>query len=375
LNTQRKLELLADASRFDLACACGTNDRDHRTRGQDGAWLYPVSLPSGGTSVLLKTLLSNVCVNDCLYCPFRSEQDTRRCTLAAEEVAQVFMDYFRRRKVFGLFLSSAVVRDADYAMEKVIAVARILRAKYQYRGYMHLKVMPGASDAAIEEMMSLASAVSLNVEVPRRANLLTLSHEKDYHEDIVRPIKRISQLRAPGSPYARVKQTTQFIIGAADGTDADIVNATFGLYKRLRLSRVYYSAYQRGVDDPELPGQQRRPARPGDLLTREHRLYQADWLLRKYGFDAGEIPFEADGALSLETDPKEAWARLHPEFFPLDVNRADRLELLRVPGFGPTTVKRILDLRKNGAKMRSLSPLGKMGKRLRKAQTYLKFGY
>ena len=255
MDTQKKLELLADASRYDLSCACGTKDGDdHRRRGADGTWLYPVSLPSGGTSIMLKTLMSNACVNDCLYCPFRSGQDVPRCTLDPEEVASLYMDYVRRHGVFGLFLSSGVVRDPDHTMDRMLAAASILRKRYQYRGYIHLKVIPGASDAAIETAVGLASAVSLNVEAPKASYFRDLSGKKDFERDIVRPVKLISRLTEPGGRYGRVKQTTQFVVGAAQEKDTEILQATFGLYRRLGLSRVYFSAYQRGLGDPRLPG-------------------------------------------------------------------------------------------------------------------------
>jgi len=376
VDTHQKLAALADASRFDLSCACGTKKSDdHRRRGPDGVWLYPASLPCGGTSIMLKTLLSNACVNDCRYCPFRSQRDVRRYTLSPEEAARAFMEFVRRLKIMGLFLSCGVVRHPDHTMERMAAVARILRGKYQYRGFLHLKVIPGASDAAIEDVLSLADAVSLNVEVPTRSAFSGLSEKKDYLRDIVRPLKRISQLTARGGLYSRVKQSTQFIVGASHETDADIVEATFALYRRWRLNRVYFSAYQRGLGDPGLPGERNTSLSPDDLLTREHRLYQVDWLLRKYGFDAEEIPFDENGNLSLAADPKEVWARRHPEFFPLDVNRAIREELLRVPGFGLVTVDRILKMRRNGGKLRSIEDLGKPGKRLKKAQAYIKFGW
>lgn len=375
MDTEQKLAFLADGSRYDLSCACGTKKgADHRRRGKEGLWLYPTSLPRGGTSVMLKTLLSNACVNDCRYCPFRSDQDFRRCTLTPDEIARAFMAYVRQKKVFGLFLTSAVVRDPDYTMDRMTAVARILRARYQYPGYVHLKIIPGASDAAIEEAVSLASAVSLNVEAPTRSAFRSLSTRKDYDRDIVRPMRLISRLTERGTPHAGVKQTTQFVVGAAGESDADIVKATFGLYRRLGLSRVYFSAYQRGFGDPELPGERNAPAQPEDLLTCEHRLYQVDWLIRKYGFTDEEIPFEPDGSLSLAADPKQTWAQHHPERFPVDINSAHRSELLRVPGLGPVTVKRILDLRTNGGRIRSIEQLGKPGKLLRKAETYIKFG-
>ena len=274
----------------------------------------------------------------------------------------------------GLFLSSGVIRTPDYTMDRMAAVAGILRRDYSYRGYIHLKVIPGASDAAIDDVLSLASAVSLNVEAPTRSAFRELTTTKDFDRDIVRPMKRISALTAPGTRLANVRQTTQFVVGASSETDAEIVTATFRLYQRLGLRRVYFSAYQRGIGDPELPGERRVLARPLDPLTREHRLYQCDWLIRKYGFDASEIPFEPDGNLALDYDPKEVWAQRHPEFFPVDVNRADKEDILRVPGLGLITVNRILGMRKKGGKLRSIADIGKPRKRLTKAAAYVKFG-
>ena len=374
MDTREKLKLLAGASQYDLSCACGTRKNgDHRRRGSDGAWLYPVTLPSGGESIMLKTLLSNACVNDCRYCPFRTDRDNRRCTLEPEEVARLFLELVRQRGIHGLFLSSGVIRNADHTMDRLTAVARILRKKHRYGGYIHLKVIPGASDAAIEEAVSLANAVSLNVEVPTRSAFSTLCTTKDFDRDVVRPMKLISQLTAPGSRRSRVKQTTQFVVGAADETDIEIVTASSRLYDRLGVQRVYFSAYQRGLGDPDLPGEKPRTSDPADLLTREHRLYQVDWLLRKYGFHADEIPFENDGSLSLKTDPKELWAQRHPEFFPVDVNRADKADLLRVPGLGPVTVARVLKRRKQ-SRLRDIDSIGKWGKRLSKTARYVTFG-
>lgn len=376
MDTKGKLELLSDASRFDLACACGTREGEHRQRTNEGHWLYPVSLPRGGTSVMLKTLLSNDCVNDCRYCPLRNTQDIPRCSMKPDALARIFMDYVRQKNIFGLFLSSGVIRNPDYTMDRMIAVAQILRRRYRYRGYLHLKAIPGASDGALEQMISLASAISLNVEVPKGSSFSKLSSKKDYDRDIVRSIKYIAKLTRSGSRFARVKQTTQFIVGASDETDHEIVAASFGLYRRLKLQRIYYSAYQRGLGDPALPGEQTAPlAGPADILTREHRLYQVDWLIRKYGFDADEIPFTPSGNLSLTLDPKEAWAQDHPEFFPLDINRADKFQLLRVPGLGPVAVNHILAFRKNGGKIRSLKNVLRPGKLLHKAAPFLKYGY
>jgi predicted DNA-binding helix-hairpin-helix protein len=370
-DTGRKLEILSDDAKYDLACACGTNREDTRRRGGDGRWIYPVALPNGGTSVLFKTLISNVCANDCKYCPLRQDRDIRRCTLDPEETAAVFLDYFRQHKVFGLFLSSGVIGSPDATMERLNATARLLRGRHQFRGYIHLKIIPGASAAAVEEAVSLASAVSLNIETPGEKHLARLSSRKDYLHDIIEPIKHISQLTARGARFEKVKQTTQFIVGPAGESDAEIVKYMWGLYDRLRLHRIYFSAYQKGLGDASLPVEQGGGA-AGDILMREHRLYQVDFLMRKYGFKDSDISFGAGGDLSLETDPKEAWALRHPEFFPVAVNRASRLELLRVPGLGPTTVTRILQLRRT-QRIGRLDAIGRVGARLRKAQGYLAF--
>ncbi|MBI5239861.1 MAG: radical SAM protein [Elusimicrobia bacterium] len=373
MDTQAKLELLADASRYDLSCACGTKGgEDHRKRGAAGLWLYPVSLPRGGTSIMLKTLMSNACANDCRYCPFRSERDVPRCTMTPEEVASVYMDCVRRYGVFGLFLSSGVIGTPDHTMDRMLAAASILRKQYQYRGYIHLKVIPGASDEAIAQAVRLASAVSLNVEAPKASYFRALSAKKDFERDIVRPIKLISRLTADGGPYARVKQTTQFVVGAAEEKDSDILQTTFGLYRRWGLSRVYFSAYQRGLGDARLPGE-RSAVKPEDLLTREHRLYQAEFLMRLYKWDVGDIALEPDGNLSLTADPKQVWAQRHPEFFPVRLRSAEKEALLRVPGLGPVTVARILAARRQGG-IKALDEVGLKGARLDKAAAYVTDG-
>ena len=371
-DTQRKLEILSADSQYDLACACGTGKDEHRRRSSKGGWIYPVTLASGGKSILLKTLLSNVCTSDCKYCPLREQQDIRRCSLGVEETANVFLDYFSRRKVHGLFLSSGVIGSADTTMDRLNGVAKLLRGKHKFKGYIHLKVIPGAADAAIEEAVSLASAVSLNIETPGESSLRKLSARKRYIEDIIKPIKLISRLTSRGTRYERVNQTTQFIVGAAGEADREIVRYMFGLYDRLKLQRVYFSAYQRGLGDEAIAGEQPGPRNAADVFMREHRLYQVDFLLRKYGFAESDILFGPNGNLSLTVDPKEAWARMHPEVYPAEVNRASRLELLRVPGLGPVSVKRILQRRKQGPLTR-LEDIGRAGARLEKAAKYLVF--
>ncbi|MBN2271441.1 MAG: radical SAM protein [Sedimentisphaerales bacterium] len=371
-DTQRKLEILSADSQYDLACACSASKEEHRTRSSDGRWIYPVTLPNGGKSVLLKTLISNVCANDCKYCPLREQEDIRRCSLSVDETAKVFMDYYNRRKVFGLFLSSGVVGSPDATMDRLNGVARLLRSRHGFKGYIHLKVIPGASDAAIEQAVSLATAVSLNIETPGAKNLAKLSNKKRYIEDIINPIKLISRLTERGSRYQTVKQTTQFIVGAADESDSEIVKYMFGLYERLRMHRVYFSAYQKHLGADAVDAETKPREKPADIFVREHRLYQVDFLLRKYGFKESDIIFENNDNLSLTTDPKEAWAVEHPEAFPIDVNRASKWDLLKIPGLGPITVKRILERRRQQS-LRSIEDIGKVGTLLRKAAGYVTF--
>jgi predicted DNA-binding helix-hairpin-helix protein len=270
--------------------------------------------------------------------------------------------------VSGLFLSSAVRGSPDGTMERINRVAFSLR-RARFRGYIHLKIIPGASDAAIEQALGLATAVSLNIETAGEANFGRLDTGKEYLRDIVRPMRLIGALTARGRRYAGVKQTTQFVVGAAQETDADLIRYTWRLYKGLGLARVYFSAYQSAAGSPALaPVQGNR-----DLLMREHRLYQADWLIRKYGFRADEIPLGPDGNLSLEADPKEIWARAHPEFFPVAVNTDDAARLLRVPGIGQVAAARILALRREGARFRSPEDLARAVVLRRKAVPYLSF--
>ncbi|MBI5057307.1 MAG: radical SAM protein [Nitrospirae bacterium] len=372
MDTIEKLKVLSEDSQYDLACACGTRNDDHRKRGQDGKWLYPVALPQGGYSVLLKTLLSNACSNDCKYCPLRSETDVRRCTLRPEEVAALFMEYVRRKKVFGLFLSSAVIMNADHTMDKINAVARLLRYKHNFRGYIHLKIIPGASDAAIEDSLSLASAVSLNIETPGKKHFDMLSKKKDYMNDIIRPIKLMGRLTDRGNRFSRVKCTTQFLVGASDETDSEIINYTFGFYKRLNFKRVYFSAYQKGLGNPDIPGERQLSSVPEKPFVREHRLYQVDFLIRKYGFNKDDILLDKNGNLSLDKDPKQVWADNHPDFFPVNINKADREVLLRVPGLGPDTADKILKMRRE-SKITCLDDVSIKGKRLKNIKGYVIF--
>ena len=371
-DTHEKLEILSTDAQYDLACACNTNKDEHRRRSKDGKWIYPITLPNGGKSTLFKTLMSNSCSNDCRYCPLREQMDIRRCSLMPEETARVFLDYYSQKKVFGLFLSSGVLYTPDRTMDRLNSVARILRQKHKFKGYIHLKIIPGASNTAIEDALSLASAVSLNIETPGQKNLEKLSNKKRYIQDIIEPIKLISRLTGRDARYERVRQTTQFIVGAAGEKDNEIVKYMYGLYDRLKMHRVYFSAYQRGLGDDSLSHEQPIHKNPTDILMREHRLYQVDFLLRKYGFNESDIIFDNNGNLSLTTDPKETWAINHPEVFPVNINNASRQSLLQVPGLGPVTVKRILERRRQG-RISDIRDIGRPGIRLNKAREHLVF--
>jgi predicted DNA-binding helix-hairpin-helix protein len=379
-DTRQKLEILSADAQYDLACACGCKNDERRRRGPQGKWIYPVTLPNGGTSVLFKTLISNVCSNDCKYCPLRADQDLRRCTLNEEETVSTFLDYYKRGEVFGLFLSSGVLGTPDATMERLNRIAKILRYRRSFRGYIHLKVIPGASANAIEEAVKLSTAVSLNIETPGAKHLAKLSDKKRFIEDIVEPIKLISRLTGRGNKYERVKQTTQFIVGAADETDSEIVKYMWGLYDRLNLRRIYFSAYQKlDTTDPAnlFSSIEHRESSienrvTSDVFVREHRLYQVDFLLRRYGFSESDIVFDEAGNLPLDTDPKESWAKRNPQYFPVDINKASRNELLRVPGLGQISVDRILEHRKT-AKIKTINDIGKTTSRLNKATNYLIF--
>jgi predicted DNA-binding helix-hairpin-helix protein len=273
--------------------------------------------------------------------------------------------------VSGLFLSSGVVKSPDITMERINKVAQLLR-RQQFGGYIHLKIIPGAAAAAVRQSIALANAVSLNIETAGENNFKQLSTTKNYAHDILEPLHLISKLIKNNYRYKRVHQTTQFVVGAANESDKEIISYSWKLYKELGLNRIYFSAYQRGAGSEDLPGEHSLYTN-SDLLNREHRLYQVDWLIRKYGFKADEIPLDGAGNLSLSIDPKEMWARQHPEFFPVNLNCDDKYRLLRVPGLGQTIVMRILSLRSLGVKIHSLEDLGKMGKLFKKAHNYVTF--
>ncbi len=353
MKLSQKLSILADAAKYDASCASsGTTKRDSRRGGigsTTGAGICHSYTPDGRCVSLLKILLTNVCVYDCLYCINRASSGVQRARFTPEEVVQLTLDFYRRNYIEGLFLSSGIIRNADYTMEQVVRVARTLRVAHGFKGYIHLKTIPEASPELIAEAGRWADRISINVELPTQADLEKLAPEKNLGriEKSMSVIKaRIDQSKAerresPKAPgFAPAGQSTQMIIGATPAKDSAILERASKLYREQKLRRVYYSAFSPIPDaSSDLP----LIAPP---LVREHRLYQADWLLRFYVFEVGELTTQAEPNLPLGIDPKLAWALRHRERFPVNLNKAPRELLLRVPGLGVRNVDRMLRIRR-----------------------------
>jgi putative DNA modification/repair radical SAM protein len=378
VDIQRKLAILADAAKYDASCASsGTEQRDSRDRKGMGSTAPGMGIchsyaPDGRCISLLKILLTNACNYDCLYCINRASSNVQRARFTVEEAVKLTLDFYRRNYIEGLFLSSGIIRSPNYTMEQVVRVARSLREDHHFRGYIHLKTIPEADDALIAEAGKYADRLSINIEVPTETSLAKLAPEKD-----VRAIRRtMGRLRLKldeanavkhekNAPrFAPAGQSTQMIIGADSSNDQTILETSANLYGSYRLKRVYYSAFS------PIPDASQKLPLQAPPLVREHRLYQADWLLRFYGFAINEItdPLES-GMLPLDIDPKLAWALRHRDRFPLDVNKASREDLLRVPGFGVKAVDRIVSSRR-WAKL-GMTDLGRLNVPRQKALPFI----
>lgn len=353
MNLETKLSILADAAKYDASCASsGTTKRDSRSGGVGstmGMGICHSYTPDGRCVSLLKILLTNYCTYDCLYCINRSSSGTPRARFTPEEVVQLTLDFYRRNYIEGLFLSSGIIRSADHTMEQVVRVARMLRVDHGFRGYIHLKTIPEASQELINEAGKWADRISINVELPNQGDLERLAPEKNIArvETAMGGIRdRITQAKAekresrkaPG--FAPAGQSTQMIIGATPAKDSEILQRASTLYRTQRLRRVYYSAFS------PIPDASSKLPLVAPPLVREHRLYQADWLMRFYGFDVKELTPAAEADLPLDMDPKLAWALRHRERFPVDLQKAPRELLLRVPGLGVRNVERLLHIRR-----------------------------
>src|SRR6478672_11112419 len=357
LDIQAKLAILADAAKYDASCASsGSVKRD--SRGSAGVGSTDASMgichayaPDGRCISLLKILLTNSCIFDCAYCINRKSSNVRRARFTADEVVRLTLAFYKRNYIEGLFLSSGIIRSSNYTMEQIVEVARSLRDDHDFRGYIHLKTIPDADPELLRQAGLYADRVSINVELPTESGLTKLAPEKDARqiEGAMRDMKRgiadagDAAKRFKSAPkFAPAGQSTQMIVGADAANDRDIVERASGLYDRFNLRRVYYSAFSPIPDASTFLPLKRPP------LMREHRIYQADWLMRFYGFAPREVQSATDeqGMLPLDIDPKLAWALKFRDSFPVDVNRAPKEMLLRVPGLGTKAVDRILSSRR-----------------------------
>jgi putative DNA modification/repair radical SAM protein len=356
MDTRQKLEILADAAKYDASCASSGTAKRNSVGGKgmgstEGMGICHAYAPDGRCISLLKILLTNSCIFDCHYCINRKSSNVRRARFAAEEVVQLTLAFYKRNYIEGLFLSSGIIGSPNYTMEQIVEVARSLREDHDFRGYIHLKTIPDADPELVHEAGLHADRISINVELPTAGGLKRLAPEKDGAriEGAMKGMKSAiderhdSKKRFKTAPdFAPAGQSTQMIVGADSANDSDIVHRASGLYDRFALRRVYYSAFSPIPDASAILPLQRPP------LMREHRLYQSDWLMRFYGFKAAEVAEAADdaGMLPLDIDPKLAWALKFRGLFPVDVNRAPREMLLRVPGLGVKAVDSIVRSRR-----------------------------
>ena len=351
-----KLKILAESAKYDVSCSSSGTTRSNQKGGIGNAagWGICHSFAEDGRCIsLLKIMLTNHCIYDCAYCINRRSNDLKRATFSVTELVNLTIEFYRRNYIEGLFLSSGVVRNPDYTMERLVRVAKDLRTIHRFNGYIHLKSIPGASRELVNEAGLYADRLSVNVEIPKEENLRLLAPEKD-HESVFAPMRYIQQgvlesaeerKRFRHAPrFVPAGQSTQMIVGADSANDGAILRTSSALYGSYQMRRVYYSAFS-----PIPDASARLPAR-SPPLQRENRLYQADWLLRFYEFDVEEIVATSDGngMLELDIDPKLAWALRNPAYFPVDLNTAERTMLLRVPGLGVRNVEKIIAARRHG---------------------------
>ena len=371
-----KLRILSDAAKYDAACTSSGVDKKAAKGGMGSASACGIchSFAGDGRCIsLLKVLMTNLCTFDCVYCVNRRSNDTKRAAFTPRELADLTMQFYRRNYIEGLFLSSGVMKSADYTCEQMIKTLRILREEYRFSGYIHAKAIPGADKALLAQLGLLADRMSVNIEMPSRISLQRLAPDKT-KQAILAPMEYMTEriqenrhdlVRYNHAPkFAPAGQSTQMIIGASPETDYQILQLTSGLYKHYDLKRVFYSAYVPVVESSLLPAPDTPPP-----LWREHRLYQADWLLRFYGFDAGELLDDDNQSFHPYVDPKCHWALRHSDLFPLEVNRASYEELLRVPGIGVKSAYRIIMARRVCAL--SWDALDKIGVVVKRAQYFL----
>lgn len=371
-----KLQILADAAKYDVSCASSGSKRENTPDGlgdSKGMGICHSYTEDGRCVSLLKVLLTNHCIYDCAYCVSRKSNDVKRAAFTVEEVVELTINFYKRNYIEGLFLSSGIFKNADTTMERLVAVARQLREERRFNGYIHLKAIPGASDELMRQAGFYADRLSVNIEMPTEAGLKTVAPDKS-HAEVIRPmaylsdsIKNFAQERqlVKSTPlFAPAGQSTQMVIGATPENDLQIMRTAEQLYKRYALKRVYYSGYLPISSDERLPGIGTPPP-----LIREHRLYQSDWLMRFYGFEREDLLNEQHPDLDLEMDPKVNWALRHLHFFPVDINTADLSAIVRVPGIGVGSAAKIVAARRFGRL--DMQQLRKIGVAMNRARYFI----
>ena len=350
---KEKLEILADAAKYDVSCSSSGSNRKNKNKGlgdSSGMGICHSYSEDGRCISLLKILLTNHCIYDCAYCVTRRTNDIKRAAFKVQEVVDLTINFYRRNYIEGLFLSSGIFKNADYTMERLIKVAKKLREEENFNGYIHLKSIPGASDELMREAGLYADRLSVNIEVPTVSGLKLLAPEKK-HEDFTKPMEKVkneiiqfkqeSKFIKSTPKYAPAGQSTQMIVGATGESDRDIMYSANYYYKQYQMKRVYYSGYVPISTDPRLPSITSKVP-----MLRENRLYQTDWLLRFYGFDIRELLNNHHPNLDLDIDPKLSWALRNQHLFPVNINSADKMMLARVPGLGMRSVHKIIQARK-----------------------------
>ncbi|MFA4966833.1 MAG: putative DNA modification/repair radical SAM protein [Candidatus Margulisiibacteriota bacterium] len=365
MDTEQKLTILGNAAKYDICASTAAPQKRSKDQNYIGsnapAGICHSYTPDGRCVSLLKVLMTNSCKNNCKYCVNRVSNDFERTGFEPEELARLFMELYRRNYLEGIFLTSGVQKSTAYTMGRMIETLEILRFKYKYRGYAHLKALPHTPSNLIERGARLADRMSVNLESPNPKRLKAIAEEKNFMLDLIQPVNMIQKQIQKG--LLKSGQTTQFVVGAAEETDAELLRTTSWLYKVKELKRVYFSAYIPPTPSSSLT------SLPVPLL-REHRLYQADWLMRFYYFDINEMVLQNDQNLSLEIDPKMAFAIKNAERFPLEINKAPFRSLLKIPGVGPTAARRIYRARQEN-RLTDINELKNMGVVVKRAKPFI----
>lgn len=373
-----KLTILADAAKYDVSCSSSGSNRKNKEKGlgTTGSGICHAYTEDGRCVSLLKILLTNVCIYDCAYCVSRKSNDIKRAAFTVQEVVDLTMNFYRRNYIEGLFISSGIFTNADYTMERLVRIAKKLRIEHKFNGYIHIKSIPGASEEIIKEAGLYADRLSINIEMPTEKSLALLAPDKK-RSDMIAPMltlknaiienKEEKKLFKKAPLFAPAGQSTQMVIGATPETDLEILYLANGFYKKMQMRRVYYSGYVPVSNDYRLPA----IGTPVPMV-RENRLYQADWLLRFYGFEVQDIVNPQHPLLDMEIDPKLGWALRNMHLFPVDINRADYYMILKVPGIGVQNAKKITTSRKFGNL--DFGHLKKMGISLNRARYFIRAG-